>query len=48
MRRYRYELTRGDLQAVDDVWATTDSKVEAFRTVPLRPRGKRGDRAAAA
>lgn len=48
MRRYRYELARGDLRAVADVWATADRKVEAVRILPLRPGGKRSDRAATA
>lgn len=54
MGRYRYELARGGLRAVADVWApadvwaTADGRVEAVRILPLRPGGKRSDRAATA
>lgn len=48
MRRYRHELTCGELRAVADVWVTAEGKVDAFRIVSQRPRGKRGKRATAA
>jgi hypothetical protein len=48
VRRYRHELICGELRAVADVWVTAEGKVDAFRIVSKRPRGKRGDRAAAA
>lgn len=47
-RRYRHELICGELNAVADVWVTAEGKVDAFRIVSQRPRGKRGKRAATA
>ena len=43
-RRYRHELICGELLAVADVWVKADGKVDAFRIVSQRPRGKRGKR----
>lgn len=46
LRRYRHELTCGALRAVAEVWVTADGNVDAFRIWSLRPRAKRGRRAA--